>query len=292
MLNPYAIEIKDPKEGGLAEEKLAALKKILRDMGSVLVAFSGGVDSSFLLKVAVTTLGENACALTATSPTYLESELEEATDLAGKLGAKHIIVDSNELTIEGFADNPENRCYFCKTELFKICSEKARDLGIRYVLDGTNSDDLNDFRPGSGAAKELGVRSPLEEAGLTKKEIRYLSKKMGLSTWDKPNLACLSSRFPYGVTITGERLERIKACEGYLRELGFHQVRVRYHDTIARIEVLPEMLKLFIDGGIREGIIKKFKEQGFTYVTLDLEGYRSGSANEVLKAKVDKKSAS
>ncbi len=272
----------DEKE---ADKKFSTLKDIIDEMGSVLVAFSGGVDSTFLLSVAYDRLGADAAALTATSPTYPVTEFEEAKRLARLIGVRHIIVESNELLIPNFAENTENRCYYCKSELFEIARKKAKELGLKHVADGSNVDDLGDFRPGKKAAEELSVRSPLREAGLVKDEIRYLSRRLGLPTWNKPAFACLSSRFPFGTRITEDRLERIRVCEEFLRGLGFLQFRVRYHGETARIEVDPLEIERFLEKELRLKVVERFKEAGFTYVTLDLQGYRTGSLNELLKAR-------
>jgi len=264
------------------DERYARLKDELARFGSVVVAFSGGVDSTFLLKVAIDVLGsDKVLALTATSPTYPEFEFQEACRLAGQFGARQLVVESNELEIPGFAQNDRRRCYHCKSELFSICRDKARELGYAEILDGSNLDDLQDYRPGREAACELAVRSPLLEAGLGKEDIRTLSRRLHLPTADKQAFACLSSRFPYGTEITAERLQQVDRCETFLRQQGFNNYRVRYHDEVARIEVAAAELDRFFDRELREKVTAAFKAAGFTYITLDLQGYRTGSMNEI-----------
>jgi len=262
-------------------ERFDRLKTELAGFGSVVVAFSGGVDSTFLLKVAIDVLGsDKVLALTATSPTYPDFEFQEACRLAELYGAQQLVVESDELEIPGFAQNDRRRCYHCKAELFSICRDKARELGYAEILDGSNLDDLQDYRPGREAACELAVRSPLLEAGLGKEDIRALSRQMGLPTADKQAFACLSSRFPYGTEITADRLRQVDQCETYLRQQGFNNYRVRYHGEIARIEVAPAELERFFDRELREAVTFAFKAAGFTYITLDMQGYRTGSMNE------------
>lgn len=264
----------------MLEEKLDSLTEILKSLGSVAIAYSGGVDSTFLSKVAFDTLGDNALAITARSETYPRSEFEEASKLAGKIGIRHKVIVSEELDIPEFSDNPVNRCYYCKKELLTKLKEIAMEQGIKHVLDGSNFDDLDDYRPGMQAVEELDVRSPLKEAELTKADIRELSKRMGLPTWDKPSFACLASRFPYGNGITREKLTAVGEAEIFLRELGIRQLRVRHHDKIARIEVAEDDMGILLQN--RKQVLNKLKELGYIYVTMDLQGYRTGSMNEVL----------
>jgi uncharacterized protein len=263
------------------EQKYAQMGQILLGMDKVVVAFSGGVDSALLLKAAIDFLGpDKVLAITADSETYPQREKEEAIVLAQEIGAPHEVIHTSELDIPGYAENPTNRCYFCKNELFSHLIPIAKERGYDHVIFGAIADDLGEHRPGLQAAHDRGVRAPLLEAGITKAEIRHLSRQFGLKTWDKPSFACLSSRIPYGELITQEKLTMIDQAEAFMMQLGFRQVRVRQHEKLARIEVAPSHLVEVV--AVADTITAKLQEIGYTYVSLDLKGYRSGSLNEVL----------
>ena len=262
------------------EENYAALCEYLRSLGDVAVAFSGGVDSTFLLKTAHDVLGDRCIAVTAQSCLNPVREQQDAADFCGQEGIRQIIHDAQPLTIEGFCGNPKNRCYLCKKALFMQFQAIAYENGFSHLAEGSNLDDLGDYRPGMQAIEELGVLSPLHHAGLTKAEIRALSKKLGLSTWDKPSFACLASRIPYGETITEEKLHMVEQAEEFLRGRGFSQLRVRIHGEMARIELLPADFEKLL--AIRHEVTETLRACGFTYISLDLIGYRTGSMNETL----------
>ncbi len=270
-------------EDGLVEAaapKLAALEALLASRGPALVAFSGGVDSTFVLHVAHKVLGDRCVALTAVSASLAPEEAVEAAELAGRIGARHVLVRSGELDNPSYAQNPINRCYFCKTELYSLCEVKREELKLEVVLDGFNADDRRDHRPGHQAAREHRVLSPLSEVGLTKAEIRALSRAAGLPTWDKPQMACLASRIPYGTGVTRERLLQIGAGESELRKLGLRSFRLRFHHEVARLEVAAEELFHFDAPAFRAAVNGALKAQGFRFVALDLEPFRSGRMNE------------
>jgi uncharacterized protein len=264
-------------------QKKAHLIELLRDAGSLLVAFSGGVDSSLLLTIAHETLGEKALAVTAVSEIYPAREREEAVKFTRQRGIKHIILESEETGLSAFVSNGPDRCYHCKKHLFEKLVRIAEQRGMRQVAHGANVDDLKDYRPGLQAAEEMGIKAPLLNAGFTKKDIRDLSKQMGLATWDKPAMACLASRIPYGSPVTAEKLKMIDEAEAFLLERGVRQCRVRHHGPVARIEVKSSDLKRMVDDDLRKDMVRKFRDIGFSYIALDLEGYVSGSMNRVLK---------
>jgi len=263
-------------------QQLDSLRQILRDLGSVLVCYSGGIDSAFVLAVAHAELGPRAIGMTAVSPSLSESEKADAARIAQKLGADHRFVESHELERPGYVQNGPDRCFHCKSELYDIAEAKRREWQLAVVVNGTNRDDLGDYRPGLEAAKNAGARSPLVEAGMTKSDVRAAALAIGMDVWDKPAAACLSSRIPYGTSVTTERLAQIGGLEADLKALGFRQLRVRWHDKIARIEVALSELEIMLAPGVREAAVAAGKKHGFQYVTLDLGGYRMGSHNEVL----------
>ncbi len=276
MLGPQQIE----SLSVASAPKLRAMRDQISRCGSALVAFSGGVDSTLVLRIAADVLGSGAVALTAVSPSLPADEEREAKDLAVSIGVRHEVVRSNELENPEYAQNASNRCYFCKTELYDLCEEKRRELGLTAILDGFNADDLRDHRPGHAAAREHRVISPLSEAGLTKSEIRAWSFKLGLSTWDKPQMACLASRIPYGTPVTQDRLSVIGAAEAKLRRLGLKSFRIRYHGQVARIEVAAEEYDKFTSPDFRRRTNEALKSSGFVFVALDLEPFRSGRMND------------
>jgi uncharacterized protein len=265
------------------KNKTQKLKEIFQSMRRVLVAYSGGVDSTLLLKIAKDTLGdENVLAVTALSPLYPERELAEAKKVIQVIGGRHLLIESNELEIDGFSKNPTNRCYYCKRKLFEELLKLAMQESIPFIVEGSTLDDEMDHRPGKKAIQELGIRSPFKEAMFTKADVRELSNTLGLPTWDKPSFACLASRFPYGEEITMEGLRMVGEAEDFLFGLGFKQVRVRHYQNLARIEIMQEDMDRLMEGSLREKVVGHFKAIGYKYVTLDLQGFRSGSMNEVL----------
>ena len=263
-------------------EKLKQLQTLFKEMEQAIIAYSGGVDSTLVAKIAYDVLGDQALAITAKSPSLLPEELEDAKIQAATIGIRHQVVETHEMDNPNYTSNPINRCYFCKSELHDTLKPLANKLGYPYVIDGVNADDLKDYRPGIQAAKERGARSPLAEIGVSKIEVRQISQHLGLSWWDKPAQPCLSSRFPYGEEITVTKLQRVGRAEIYLRKLGWDNLRVRSENDTARIELPPERIQSFIANIDLKLVVSAFQEFGFIYVTLDLEGYRSGKLNQVL----------
>lgn len=268
---------------GMLQQKLEQLQALFSEMEQALIAYSGGVDSTLVAKIAYDILGDRALAITANSPSLLPEELEDASIQAATIGITHEVVDTHEMDNANYTSNPINRCYFCKSELHDTLKPIALQRGYSYVIDGVNADDLGDYRPGIQAAKERGARSPLAEVGVTKLEVRQLSQQLGLAWWDKPAQPCLSSRFPYGEEITINKLQRVGRAEIYLRKLGLTNLRVRSEADTARIELSPKQIKEFVLTTELPQLVRAFQELGFVYVTLDLEGYRSGKLNQVLQ---------
>ncbi|MBW2634230.1 MAG: ATP-dependent sacrificial sulfur transferase LarE [Deltaproteobacteria bacterium] len=287
-MNKHGIAVEGSDISGIRSttlKKYNILKGLISKMNSAAIAFSGGVDSTFLLKVCSDVQGFDALAVTAKSETFPKRELEQAKFLARQMPVTHVIIQSEELNIPGFTDNPPDRCFMCKNELFSKVKQLADEYGLAWVFDGSNADDADDFRPGRKAAKDLGVRSPLEESKLGKKEIRVLSKAIGLPTWNKPSYACLSSRFPYFSKISRAALKQVEKAESYLSQFGMRVFRVRHHGTMARLELGKDEMRCLWQGNTRNQIVNYLKSIGYSYIAVDLEGYRSGSMNETLSDK-------